>query len=338
MFHEEVQKTGFERHRVIVVGGSGFIGSHIARLLIENDHNALIVDEDSFGACAQIEKNVQQINSNNRTKNSLEGTNICLADAKEVQDMINIYKPTAIINAYTSTHDERTAELLPGMVIKEVIVQANLLNAIQHYEKMSFVYISSDDVYGSKYNGDPAVEYDSALQPETCYGVFKKTAESMLMQTAMKKYGLSATVLRTASVYGPGGLPQDSVVNAFLESVARNQSIIVHGDGSTVRDFVFVKDVAEMAVIAVLRRVNGIFNASTGIETTISQLLSHLKQFGQVFNTEFVQMIKPKIGYKCLRASYGREVTGVPITHLLTGIKETYEDIENRILENMVLH
>jgi UDP-glucose 4-epimerase len=113
--------------------------------------------------------------------------------------------------------------------------------------------------------------------PINNYGVSKLAFEHYL-QAYAATYGSSSVVLRYANVYGPrqNTAGEAGVVAAFCEALRNNEPVVIYGDGSQTRDFVFVVDVARANVVAVESSVSGTFNVSTGSETAVTTLFQLL--------------------------------------------------------------
>ena len=146
---------------------------------------------------------------------------------------------------------------------------AHLLAALPR-SLAGFCYASTLDVYGSPTSCP--VREDHLPRPGTYYAASKLAAESLLGVWSARA-GVPLAVLRLSHVYGPGDTSAKAIPS-FLRACMRGQRPVVLGDGSDVRDYVYVDDVADAVARAVERRAAGIFNVASGAGTSIRELLS----------------------------------------------------------------
>jgi UDP-glucose 4-epimerase len=133
------------------------------------------------------------------------------------------------------------------------------------------VFASAAAVYG-KLGSSAAVE-DLPKMPGSPYGISKATFEDYL-RFAQDAYGIKSASLRFANVYGPRQTVhgEAGVVAIFLSKLLDGKSVVINGSGRQTRDFVYVGDVARMVAIAASRSLSGVFNVSTGKETSVNAL------------------------------------------------------------------
>jgi UDP-glucose 4-epimerase len=150
-----------------------------------------------------------------------------------------------------------------------VLGTAHLLAALPP-SLAGFCYTSTLDVYGSP--STCPIREDHPPQPITFYAASKLAAESLLGVWCARS-GVPLAVLRLAHVYGPGDTSGKAIPN-FLNACLRGQRPVVRGDGSDVRDYVYVDDVADAVARALQARAAGVFNIGCGAGTSIRELLA----------------------------------------------------------------
>lgn len=123
---------------------------------------------------------------------------------------------------------------------------------------------------------DPPVHEEMAPSPLSPYGAGKLATEGYYSAFA-GSYGFAAASLRFSNVYGPRSYRKGSVVAHFLKRALAGEELVVYGDGSQTRDYVFVEDLAEGILLAMTSGVSGVFQLGTGVPTTINQLISTMK-------------------------------------------------------------
>jgi len=239
--------------RVAVVGGSGFVGRHLVRQLLEGGHAAVNVDLHPPPALLPGEATVVV---------DLLGPGEVEATARALGHVDGLVWLAARIRQRTGV-DETAVDDLRLMVDAPLRMLRSLYPA-----PTSVVNMSSVQVYGRP-TALPVGE-DHPTEPFTAYGVAKLNAEDVL-RIAGEQRGSRVASLRAAFIYGPGQHP-DNVLPRFLRAVRRGEAPVVHGPGSDVRDDVYVADVARAVDLALMRRAHGVFNIASGRPHTLAEV------------------------------------------------------------------
>ncbi len=223
--------------KIVVTGGAGFIGSHIAERLARNGHEVIIVDNlDPYYSVDLKMKNIDIVlNSGNTTFINADVTD--LARMKEVIDSTvdYVYHEAAQAGVRISVEDP----FKPNDV--NVLGTLNVLKASLDSGVKKVINASSSSVYGKvKY-----LPFDEQhpTEPFSPYGVSKLAAEHYC-RLFYEVYGLPTTSLRYFTVYGPRMRP-DLAISIFTKKMLANEPITVFGDGEQTRDFTYIDDVVE---------------------------------------------------------------------------------------------
>ena len=248
---DEPRLTG---RRVLITGGAGFIGSHLARTL-DAANEVVVLDDFSVGSRRRCPAGSTVV----------EG-DICDAEVLEraVREVDVIFHQAAVVSVDRTVESPRqtTATNVDGTLA--VLERARK-------EDIRVVLASSAAVYG-----DPdrvPIPESAPLEPESPYGLQKLTADRFGRLYA-ELYDLPVVALRYFNVYGPGQRgPYSGVISTFLQQAAHGHPLTVEGDGDQTRDFVHVTDVVRANLLAATtEHVGRAFNVATGVRTSITDL------------------------------------------------------------------
>jgi UDP-glucuronate 4-epimerase len=232
---------------ILVTGAAGFIGFHLAALLLDQGREVVGIDCFSEYYDPALKKaRFSQLEK----RTGFAGSSLDLSDASETRALFNRYGFRTVLHLaaqpgvrYALAHPEAYASA-------NLTAFVNVLEACRHAEVEHLVYASSSSVYGAN-RKLPFAEGDPVDHPISLYAATKRANELMAHSYA-HLFGLPSTGLRFFTVYGPWGRP-DMAIYRFTDRIARGEPIEVAGGGAVRRDFTFVDDAAE----AVMRVLNG---------------------------------------------------------------------------------
>lgn len=284
------------KQKILVTGGTGYIGSHTAVELIEKGFEVVIID-NLYNSEAQVIDRIHQITG---TKPALEVFDLC--DRDKVDSFFNRNKDIASIIHFAAYKAVGESVNKPLEYYRNNLVSLmNLLEAMKKYGIGSFVFSSSCTVYGQP-EKLPVTE-DAPLQPATSpYGNTKQVCESIIRDTTFSDQAINAIALRYFNPIGahpstligelPRGVPENLVPFITQTAIGLRDELKVFGDdydtpdGSCIRDYLHVVDLAKAHVIAVKRLIEEknkknyeIFNLGTGRGVSV---LDAIKSFERV--------------------------------------------------------
>jgi len=255
---------------VLVTGGAGFIGSHIAGALHDQGREVHILDSLATGRRDNVPSTAQ----------------LHVGDIRSASDVGSVFRQVhfdAVVHCAAQTSVERS--MLEPEVDREVNVVGTrvLLEAARKTGVRRFVFMSSGGaIYGETFS--PATE-DSVPAPRSFYGIHKYVAEEFVRAS-----GLPFAVLRPSNVYGPRQRSdaEGGVLAIFSERVAAGLPITIHGDGSQVRDFVYVSDLVDAVVLALKSPGDHIWNVCSGKGTSVLEAAGLMaRHMGLDLRTQF---------------------------------------------------
>lgn len=246
---------------VLVLGGNGFLGSHLVDRLVGAGNRVRVFDR-SPAPFTEPHSEVEYVTGNFNDQS-------LLAEALVGIDVVAHLISTTV----PSTSNLDPVADIEGNLINSV----NLLKLMQLQKVKKIVYLSSGGtVYGVP-NESPIPE-SHPLRPISSYGIVKVAIENYLYM-AHQSAGLEYCVLRASNPYGPrqghGGV--QGVITTFLSNIANDRTIEIWGDGEVVRDFIYIEDLANLIEKVIYSNKQGCYNAGYGQGFSINEVLQYIK-------------------------------------------------------------
>jgi UDP-glucose 4-epimerase len=237
---------------ILVTGGSGFIGSHLCRLLVEKGHEVRVLDlvEPKAPGVDYVQGDVRSFDD---AAKSMKGVDAVVHLAALISVDESVRKPAD----YHATNVTGSLNVMRACIVGGV---------------RRFVYTSSAAVYGNP--SSLPLREDSPTVPISPYGA-TKLAPELYAGAFHASYGLFPIVLRLFNVYGPGQALNDysGVITRFIENARAGRSPVIFGDGQQSRSFINVRDVSAAIYLAVTSRIAfGTFNIASKGPITINDL------------------------------------------------------------------
>ena len=255
---------------VLVTGGAGFIGSHVAERLLLDGQRVTVVDgfTDTYDRRIK-ERNVAGVRAHPAGR--VIEADLARADLAEAFDGVHAVVHLAARAGVRGSWGEHFRAYLDD----NVLGTQRLLEAAKGRRLEVFVQGSSASVYGDDHAGP--VGEDAATRPHSPYGITKLAGEH-LAHLYRRLHGVPTLVLRYFSVYGPRERP-DKAIQTFLTAARDGKPVEVLGDGSQTRDFTYVGDVVEATVAALRRKPIGeTLNLARGRTVPLSEVLATVER------------------------------------------------------------
>jgi UDP-glucose 4-epimerase len=266
--------------KILVTGGAGFIGSHLAEELVKQKHEVRILDDLSTGRMENLKAIAKKIEF-------LEGT---ITSKPTVDDAVRgcdyVFHEAAMVSVEESIKNPVKAW--------DINIRGTLLVLGAAYRSgvKRTILASSAAVYGDTL-ALPKRE-DGSLAPKSPYGESKHINE-MNAEKYHRDYKLQTVCLRYFNVFGPRqdpASPYSGVISKFISAALKNEKPLIYGDGEQTRDFVYVKDVVRANLLAMdgKKAAGGIFNIGSGTEVSINQLW---KQIAKMAKSKAIPIHEP---------------------------------------------
>ncbi|SON51001.1 dTDP-D-glucose-4,6-dehydratase [Vibrio tapetis subsp. tapetis] len=332
---------------ILVTGGAGFIGSAVLRYIIENTSNS-VVNLDKLTYAGNVES-VASIANNERYH--FVHADIC--DAIAMSEVFEKYQPTAVMHLAAESHVDRSIDGPADFMQTNIMGTFTLLEVARAYwsalpedkkQAFRFHHISTDEVYGDLEGTDDLFTEETSYEPSSPYSASKASSDH-LVRAWNRTYGLPVIVTNCSNNYGPYHFPEKLIPHVILNALAA-KLLPIYGDGSQIRDWLYVEDharalykVVTEGVVGETYNIGG-HNEKRNIEVveTLCAILDELKPISDnpAFSSskitnynELITFVKDRPGHDVRYAidatKIDRELGWVPEESFETGIRKTVE-------------
>ncbi|EBA14577.1 dTDP-glucose 4,6-dehydratase [Roseobacter sp. SK209-2-6] len=236
--------------KILVTGGAGFIGSAVVRLAIARGHQVVNLDALTYAAC--LENVAQAAQSPNYAFVEAD-----IRDRAALDRVFSDHKPDVVMHLAAESHVDRSIDGPGDFIETNITGTFNMLEAARKHwieagrpEAFRFHHISTDEVYGSLPN-DPEVQFteETSYDPRSPYSA-SKAASDHLVRAWAETYGLPVLLTNCSNNYGPYHFPEKLIPVVILNALA-GKALPIYGDGSNVRDWLYVEDHADALLTVV---------------------------------------------------------------------------------------
>ena len=266
---------------ILIAGGTGFIGSHLAIELAQKGHDVTVLDNYLLGSdenISSVERKIKAVKGDIRDYELLKK----ISEGKEI-----------IFNEAAASSSPMFMNDLSKAVSINIDGFVNILNAARENDVKKIIYASTSSIYG---NSHPPLKEDMKTEPVNFYASTKLMNEH-LAAIYSKEYGIQTIGFRYMSVYGPHEKSKGryaNLVSQFLWAMQKNERPVIYGSGEQTRDFVYVKDIVHANILAMeaKKKLFGeVFNAGTGKCVSLNGLISTInKILGKSIEPEYVEI------------------------------------------------
>lgn len=332
---------------ILITGGAGFIGSAVVRHIIENTNDSVVnVDKLTYAG------NVESVTLASESKRyHFVQADIC--DAVAMAAIFVKYQPTSVMHLAAESHVDRSIDGPSDFMHTNIIGTFTLLEAARSYwSKLSedkkiafrFHHISTDEVYGDLEGTDDLFTEDTPYEPSSPYSASKASSDH-LVRAWNRTYGLPVIVTNCSNNYGPYHFPEKLIPHVILNALDA-KPLPIYGDGSQIRDWLYVEDharalykVVTEGVVGETYNIGG-HNEKKNIEVveTLCSILDELKPISgnPAFTSpsfssynELITFVKDRPGHDVRYAidatKIDKELGWIPEESFETGIRKTVE-------------
>lgn len=299
--------------KILVTGGAGFIASHVADAYIEAGHEVIIVDNLSTGKEEFVNSKAKFIEAD-------------ITNKEAIQKIVLEEKPDAI--------NHHAAHIQVGYSVKNPQFDAEnniigLLHIMEAAKQVGVKKIILAATGGAMY-GNKKTPFDETMkeQPLSPYGISKRAGE-LYLNYYYELYNIPFVSLRYSNVYGPrqNAHGESGVVAIFSELIMENKQLIINGDGTNTRDYVYIDDVVESNLLALETDFVGELNIGTKTEISSNEVFEMVtKEFGVNLEKKYGPARKGEQATSSLNYDKAKEKLGwEPSIDFATGVKRVAE-------------
>jgi len=308
--------------RVAILGGAGFMGSNFVRYLIKNfsDIQALVYDKLTYAGRLE---NLYDVIQNPRLR-FVRG-DIC--NEELLEHVLRNFQPDVVANFAAETHVDRSINDPAPFLRTNVLGVFTVLEVLRRLDTARFVHISTDEVYGDLYGVSGEADEGWPLNPSSPYSA-SKAAGDLLIKAYGRTYGLKYVLVRPSNNYGPYQHPEKLIPRTIIRLLL-GKPATVYGDGSQVRDWLYVEDFCEALYVVTVRGSSyEVYNVCPNYFATVREVVEKVVELMGRDRSKGLVFVRGRPGEDrryAMRCDKVRELGWRPRTDLNQGLRKTVE-------------
>lgn len=297
--------------RVVIIGGAGFIGNNVRKQLEKYNHEVIIADRKETA----LYENHDRLGIKYECINFVTGEGL---------DKV-IQENDIVIHLVSTTLPNMSNDNVMKDARENILASIQLLQICAEKKVAKVIYASS----GGQIYGMPMytpIDENHPTNPVSAYGIHKLAVEKY-MQLFHKMYGMPIVVLRISNPYGPGQVPfrGQGVISTFIASTLLNKKIQIWGDGKSIRDYIYIEDVAEAFEAAIEYEGNQyVFNVGSSEGVSVNDILKVIEsELGITASIEYTNEGSSDVEVNILSCEKAKRGLGwSPKVSIHSGIKQ----------------
>ena len=313
--------------KVIVTGGSGFIGSNLVNFLIKRKFFVINIDKLTYSS--------NKYKENQKSKRSYKFYKMDIGN-KNLKKIILKYKPKAIFNLAAETHVDRSIDGPKNFIQSNILGTFNLLETLRFLKKKKIepklIHISTDEVYGDikkNFRSDEKYRYE----PSSPYSASKASAD-LLIKSYIRTYKLNIVISNCCNNYGPFQFPE-KLIPKMISNIFNNKELPVYAKGNNSREWIHVNDHCEALLKLYLRGKSGeSYNVGSGYDLKNIELVKKILKICKFMKIKIgekskIKFVKDRPGHDFRYALNSKKITSQikwkPKIKFENGLQETIQ-------------
>ena len=284
--------------KIIVTGGSGFIGSNLVNFLIRKNFFVINLDKLTYAS--------NSLKNNLRNKKNYKLIKVDIIDKKKIIKIIKKFKPKAIFNLAAETHVDRSIDGPDNFIQTNINGTFNFLEALRYLKKIGInpklIHISTDEVYGDLKKGFRSDE-NYKYQPSSPYSASKASADH-LVKSYVRTYKLKAVISNCCNNYGPFQFPE-KLIPKIISNILTGKELPLYAKGKNSREWIHVEDHCEALFRLYLKgKIGESYNVGSAVNL---QNIDLVKKILKIFKNMKIK-IEKKSKIKFIKDRPGHDV------------------------------
>ena len=298
--------------KIFITGTAGFIGFHIAKLLLQDGHHVHGYDGMTDYYDVNLKKSRQNILLQNKNFSTTKGM---LEDFTKLNDLANLFQPEIIIHLAAQAGVRYSLENPRAYIDSNIVGSFNIIEIARKQNVKHLLMASTSSVYGANLEM-PFIETEKADTQLTIYAATKKANESMAHSYAYL-WKLPITMFRFFTVYGPWGRP-DMALFKFVSAILKDKPIDIYNNGEMYRDFTYIDDLVKGIKLLINTVPSTDTNRNILKEDSHSSVapfrIVNIGNSNKVSLVDFIDAIEDVMGKKAIKNFMSMQKGDVPAT------------------------
>ena len=290
--------------KIIVTGGSGFIGSNLIKFLLKKKYFVINID------CLKYAANPYNTENLKKNKNYIF-FKLDLNNKNKITKILKKYKPDGIFNLAAETHVDRSIDRPYNFIHSNILGTFSLLESILAYKKkIKLVHISTDEVYGDIIKGRSDEKYP--YNPSSPYSSSKASADH-LIKAYIRTYNIPAVISNCCNNYGPNQFPE-KLIPKLIFNIMNNRPLPIYGKGKNSREWMHVQDHCEALLLIFLKgKIGESYNIGTGTNLKNLDIANKLlkiakNKYSKINGKAKIKFVKDRPGHDIRYALNNRKI------------------------------